>query len=503
MSNKTNYRWRWTKRTSYVSKRSGALVRFSGSLALTSRGSEARQATFDKLCEFMLQAGGVYTKFLQSVLLGVPEVQNWAQRRQVDFFEHVPPEPLPVGEIMQRELGNHVSRLRLWPDVLASGTFAQVYAGILDADQQIIVKVQRQSINLSLKHDIWVLKKFVRYGRPFLTSMDADLGAISRDFARITLAEVDYIREARLGEQLRLAAVGPHPNLCLPQTYRDLSTAHVLIQERMGGVSLAELIQHATPLSKEQRYSLQQMMESILLLPFTTGLVYADPHPGNMRLLEDGRVALLDFGAIDERPVSRAVYEALLTAIIRATDGTLTASEALDAYFAAYAPKLHRALGVTSRALGLPPVLELFAKVTMGSQSEAPQSAFKGSILALANINKMVNPNNRFALRSSLQNVSYARSVHTMMQTMQLLGLQDEIVVTLRNIEGRLQDLSPFGNNVTPETMSVFEAKEIVYHWLERVIERNPLMAGDLRRIFDTLRNNRTPDSPPNTHPQA
>lgn len=487
---KDSYQWSRLKRSRYTLKRSAALARLLLALALTKHSTHSRQITYNKLCNFMVEAGGVYTKFLQSVLLGVPEVQQWMKTQAVDFFENVPVEPLDVGKILQDELGERVGRLRLWPDPIASGTFAQVYEGLLDLQLPIVVKLQRQTIRPSLKNDVWLLRKFVRYGRPFLTSVDTDIGAISKDFARITLAEMDYKREAAMGELLRERTASVHPELIIPKTYIDMSTDHLLVQERLGGVSVATLLknQQTVPLTTAQRQAMQHMMTSVLLLPFTTGMVHADPHPGNVRLMDDGRIALLDFGAVDDTPVELLTYQRLLEALIKAMEGTITGAEALEAYFAAFAPRLYRALEVTGQALGLPPVFQTFAKFTLGGQANQPQLSYKGSIFALANINKVVNPRNRFMLRTSLQNVSYSRATHTVVQTMELLGLRDEMNAALKPLAEQARSYIS-DDHTTP--LSTAEAKAIVYAWLEKVVERNPLMVGELRKAFGMLKQER------------
>lgn len=494
MKNQSSYSWSRRTRAKYISNRMRSLTGLGFRMALASRGEE-RQQSYDRVCDFMIGAGGVYTKFLQSVLIGNPEVQDWLSRRKVDFYENVPTEPLDIETILKSELGDKADRLQVSPEIIASGTFAQVYGGILDGYQPIIVKIQRRSIRPSLKNDVWLIRKFARYGRPFLTNLDADIGNMSRDFARITVAEMDYKREARLGEQLR-EKVGNQSALVIPKSYEDLSSEHVIVQDRLGGVSLAEYSRNPKRLSSSQKSSLEEMVINVLVLPFYTGLVHADPHPGNVRLLDDNRFALLDFGAIDEKPVDTLVYRHLLIALIKGMDGTLTPSEALDAYFAAYAPKLYSAIGVTSRALGLPPVLPMFAKMSLGSAAGQPQTTFRG-IGALSNINKLVNPGNRFALKSSLQNVSYARAIHTLVHTMLLLDLQSELENALRTM-GQLMESTPeIFNNKHSANLSVLESKEIVYAWLEKVIERNPLMARELATVFKSLQ-----DSPTQTHDQ-
>jgi hypothetical protein len=437
----------------------------------------------------MFNAGGVYTKFLQGVLLAVPEVQSWVERSHVDFFENVPTETLDAERIVAEELGGNSERITINSTVIASGTFAQVYYGVLDSFQPIIVKVQRQSILTSIQTDMWLLKFFARLAQPLITNIDVDISTISSDFSRITLAEVDYIREARMAELMRQRISKHHNNVIIPKTYVDLSTSKIIVQDRLGGISLAELLYRKTPLNRAETRTLHNVMRLILSLPFTVGLVYADPHPGNIRIIGSTNIALVDFGAIDEAKVDIEIYRKLLRAVVRAMDGQMTPVEALDVYFATYAPRLYSALEITRQALGLPPIIPLFAELSLGVKaSTEPQPNLSNNVFALSNINRLVNPNNRFALKSSLQNQSYARAIHTIIQTMLLFKLDSEMLEALRSISKWMDQQSYLATAKTKNTLSTTEAKEIVIEWLEKVLMRNPFMASDLRQIYITLR---------------
>jgi len=441
----------------------------------------------------MLKAGGVYTKFLQGVLLAVPEVQDWVERNDVDFFENVPTEPLDAETIVSEELGEQAQRVNINQRVIASGTFAQVYYGVLDSFQPVIIKIQRQTILTSIKTDIWLLKFFARFAQPLITNIDVDISTISQDFSRVTLAEVDYKREARMAELMRERLSLHHTDVIIPKTYVELSTAKVIVQDRLGGVSLAELLYRKTPLVKSETEILHHVMRLILSLPFTVGLVYADPHPGNIRIINASHIALVDFGAIDDSQVDIDVYRKLLKAVVRAMDGKMTPVEALDVYFSTYAPRLYKALEITRVALGLPPIIPLFAQLSLGKeQSTEPQANISNNVFALSNINRLVNPNNRFALRSSLQNLSYARAIHTIIQTMLLFKLDSEMLSALRLSSDWMDQKSLSDQPKSNITLTTTEAKEIVFDWLEKVLIRNPFMVSDLKQIYITLRKTNT-----------
>jgi len=496
MSKHNSYKWTVRKKVSYIVKRAASLSRLLIILSLTSH-TQKRQKTYDKLCNFMIKAGGVYTKFLQGVLLAVPEVQDWVERSKVDFFENVPTEPLDAQKIVSEELGKQADRINLNLRVVASGTFAQVYYAVLDSFQPVIVKIQRETILTSIKTDILLLKFFARFAQPLITNIDVDISTISYDFSRTTLAEVDYKREARMAELMRERLSEHHSDVIIPKTYEELSTPKVIIQDRLGGVSLAELLYRKTPLDKTETLTLHHVMRLILSLPFTVGLVYADPHPGNIRIINTTHIALVDFGAIDDSEVDIDVYRKLLKAVVTAMDGKMTPVEALDVYFSTYAPRLYKALEITRQAFGLPPIIPLFAQLSLGKEkSIQPQANISNNVFALSNINRLVNPNNRFALRSSLQNLSYARAIHTIIQTMLLFKLDSEMLAALRISNEWMDKQSAIVSHKSSISLTTTEAKEIVFDWLEKVLMRNPFMASDLKQIYLTLRKTSTEPAP-------
>jgi len=288
-----------------------------------------------------------------------------------------------------------------------------------------------------------------------------------------------------------------HSDVIIPKTYVEISTTKIIVQDRLGGISLAELLYRKTPLLKSETEILHHVMRLILSLPFTVGLVYADPHPGNIRIISASHIALVDFGAIDDSQVDIDVYRKLLKAVVRAMDGEMTPVEALDVYFSTYAPRLYKALEITRQALDLPPIIPLFAQLSLGKeQSNKPQANISNNVFALSNINRLVNPNNRFALRSSLQNLSYARAIHTIIQTMLLFKLDSEMLSALRLSSDWMDQKSISEQPKSTINLTTTEAKEIVFDWLEKVLMRNPFMVSDLKQIYVTLRKTSSEPAP-------
>ena len=109
--------------------------------------------------------------------------------------------------------------------------------------------------------------------------------------------ELDYRLEAA-SQQAFADAFAGDPDIAVPQVLT--ATDHVLVSEWMDGTPLAEIIASGT---QEQRNSAGLLLLRFLFSgPARAGLLHADPHPGNFRLLPDGRLGVLDFGAVDRLP---------------------------------------------------------------------------------------------------------------------------------------------------------------------------------------------------------
>jgi len=129
------------------------------------------------------------------------------------------------------------------------------------------------------------------------------VGGYYAEMRRELLAELDYEREARLCEAFREAA-RPLPDLCVPATVPERSSRRVLALERLPGETLkAFLGRGAENASPQERYRVSRLLLRAVLGPFLAGgVVHADPHPGNYILMPDGRLGVVDFGAIKQLP---------------------------------------------------------------------------------------------------------------------------------------------------------------------------------------------------------
>jgi ubiquinone biosynthesis protein len=198
---------------------------------------------------------------------------------------------------------------------LAAATIAQVHRATLPDGRKVAVKVQRPDLQALIARDIAALTTLVALGERLFPSMRAlDLPVVVKEFSRSLSREIDFGHEARSIALFR-TALADFPDLWIPDVVPALSTGAVLTLEFSPG----ERIDHdAGPHPETMPRAINTLVRLMLQSIFEEGIFHADPHPGNVFILPDGRLSLLDFGntgELDER--MRESLMLLLEAVVK------------------------------------------------------------------------------------------------------------------------------------------------------------------------------------------
>ena len=177
----------------------------------------------------------------------------------------------------------------------AAASIGQVHRAVWHDGRQVAVKIQYPGAGRALMSDLSQLSRFARLFGVLMPGLDAKpLLAELRD--RVA-EELDYRLEAAAQEAFAAAYAGD-PDVCVP---RVVSVSdHVLVSEWLDGIPLAAIIAGGTTAQRDRAGIM--FIRFLFSGPARVGLLHADPHPGNFRLLADGRLGVLDFGAVDRLP---------------------------------------------------------------------------------------------------------------------------------------------------------------------------------------------------------
>lgn len=451
--------------------------------------------------EEFISLGGVYVKFLQGVLLRSEQMKKWQSPEKLKIFENLDSEPLDIVKILQHELGSKVHEISgVQPEPFAAGSFGQVYYGQHKSGKPIIVKVMRPLVRDLLGYDLKLLERFSKLiANKMYRNMDVNVNTAVREFCEATLKETDYITEANFAQELH-ETYKDHPQFIIPETYLDLCTPNIIVQEYIPGISVAQLIklqdQGIDPktyindmLGSDLDVQLEVLGFELVNGVFNLPRIQGDPHPGNVRLLSNNQVGLIDFGISAHSPPNKAAFFGLIEEWHSLFKGNQSVANLFEQFIRFFVSDLYRALKKLStmnvsaekdanftKEIGKI-AQEAFSKVT-GSDDIRPMVE-DGSILLI--INKVVNKENRFGLVMKVEASEILRAAQTYMTLVETLGRRNEV---LPNVFDRLvadiRENHPEIYHHEEDAPSFGEAIETVSNWLERVAERDPALFQQL-----------------------
>lgn len=198
---------------------------------------------------------------------------------------------------------------------LAAATIGQVHEATLLDGRHVAVKVQRPDLAAMIATDMAALTSLVAMGtRLFPSLMALDLPLLIQEFSNSLNRETDFRREARSIVLFRIA-LADIPGLWIPDVVKACSTGKVLTMEFSAGEPVDD---YARRHPDEMPRLINTLVRLMLQTIFEDGLFHADPHSGNVFVLPDGRLSLLDFGMTGELDVAmRESLKLLLEAVVK------------------------------------------------------------------------------------------------------------------------------------------------------------------------------------------
>ncbi len=302
----------------------GELARASlaGDLHPSANGSDPSTRTdADTLAEDLESLGPTYIKLGQILSTRsdlLPAAYLEALERLQDRVEPFPAEEAEA--IVASELGGRLSKLfaRFDPEPIAAASLGQVHFAEMRDGRAVAVKVQRPGIRERIATDLEALGELAAFlDRHAETAARLALTELLDEFRQSINRELDYRLEAANLERLG-RALEDYPRLLVPHPLADYTTSRVLTMEYVSGVKITSL----SPLARIELDGTDlatDLFRAYLDQVLVHGFFHADPHPGNVFVTRDHRLALIDLGMIGH--VAPQMQEQLLKLLLAVSDG--------------------------------------------------------------------------------------------------------------------------------------------------------------------------------------
>lgn len=274
------------------------------------------------LRNILTDLGPVYIKLGQLLstrpdLLSPDYIESLSQLQS-----NVPPVAWELVEgVLKVELQQPLEQIfaEIEPNAIAAGSIAQIHRATLLDGQVVAIKIQRPGLTKLVDRDIQLIQQIAEllsgtdFGRQY------DVVALAEEFSSALRSELDFTQEARytqtLGQNLNAGKWFDPMKIVTPKVFLSLTTPRVLILGWLEGTSLLQADPSWSSMDRSEITTL--LFRAFFQQYLVDGFFHADPHPGNLFLLKDGRLAILDcgmMGRLDAR--TQAALVEIVLAII-------------------------------------------------------------------------------------------------------------------------------------------------------------------------------------------
>ncbi|MBE9109516.1 AarF/ABC1/UbiB kinase family protein, partial [Nodosilinea sp. LEGE 07298] len=277
-----------------------------------------------QLREMLTNLGPAYIKIGQALSTRPDLVPPIFLEELTALQDQIPPFPNEIAyRFIEEELGAPPSQIYAEISVspVAAASLGQVYKGKLHSGEDVAIKVQRPGLAQRIALDLHILRGLARFATNRISQIRSDLVAILDEFGERIFEEMDYTHEGENAQ--RFAKLYNHiPDIYVPHIHPEYTARRVLTMEWIEGTKLTNIdkldrlgIDASHLIDVGVQCSLRQLLEH--------GFFHADPHPGNLLAMADGKLAYLDFGMMSEvKPYQRyGLIEAVVHMVNRDFEG--------------------------------------------------------------------------------------------------------------------------------------------------------------------------------------
>ncbi|MBF0584627.1 MAG: 2-polyprenylphenol 6-hydroxylase [Magnetococcales bacterium] len=260
-----------------------------------------REPPHVRLREAMEELGPTFIKFGQALSTRTEILPEAFSVEMKKLQDEVPPFPFEqTAEIIQKDLGGPVEQFfqTFDPIPVASASMAQVHRATTLSGRDVAVKVMRPNVIALVEMDIRMLSTLADLVDTYLKDWKRmRVKQVVAEFAASIRNEINFQIEASRAQKFR-ENFKNDPEMRVPAVIWPLSTRRVLTLEWIDGVPIDEMANHAQNDHLDPVVISRNIVTSFFKQVFRDGYFHADQHPGNIFVLADGTIAILDFGIV-------------------------------------------------------------------------------------------------------------------------------------------------------------------------------------------------------------
>jgi ubiquinone biosynthesis protein len=212
--------------------------------------------------------------------------------------DEVPPFPFgEVKDVVEAEFGKPSEELfdELEEQPLASASIGQVHKARLKDGEAVAVKIQRPGIQKVIEVDLEIMLHLTTLAERHIKEFEIHRPVkIVEEFARTLEKEIDYNIEATHMQRIARQFLD-HPYVWIPVVFREFTTSRVLTTELIDGIKISK-IEKLEAAGLDKKVIADRIVGLVLKQAFDHGFFHADPHPGNIFVLSDNIICMVDFG---------------------------------------------------------------------------------------------------------------------------------------------------------------------------------------------------------------
>jgi len=375
----------------------------------------------DGLVRFLRHSGPLFTKLGQVLATRTDLLPPPLCARLESLYSEQPPmRPAELARALRQAYGRKLPFRKFHAKPIAVGSVGQVHRARLKSGEAAIVKILRPGIEEQIERDLALARSLLdlwlglpRRARPASRAL---LERCLDDLGQACAREADFAQEAAALREFA-QRFEKHPKVRVPRCFAALSSKRVVVMEELQGEPLSAFRRRAERDPEAARRIASLALEEILRQIFEDGRFHADPHAGNLLILEDGRLGIIDLGLTGElgREDRRRIAQAAKAFLARDAEGLIRALLGFGTLPLAFdAEKFEAEVRLLVRGRAQRLVARLRGR-TDGGGAEEPNSLeeFVTELFGLAQIHGIHLPPSTLLLIKALVTIEgVARSLH-------------------------------------------------------------------------------------------